>query len=317
MKIGWIGFHYEGLLAFENILKLGYKIEIFLTLKKENLVKKSGYSNAYEFYCKKYNIPVIYVENVNNPEIASLLKKMKLDVIFVIGWGQILSSTLLKIPKYGMIGAHASLLPENKGSAPINWSIIKGEPKTGNSLIKLNPGVDEGDIIDQQEFDITPFDTCKTLYDKVAETNKIMIQKALESLVLGKLLTHPQLKIRGTVLPRRKPSDGKIDWSKNSYEIYNFIRALTEPYPGAFSYIAGEKWIIWNASLIPLTNLNEYKHGQIIGQVINNKEEACGKLIACENGFIIIHSMQNTNYQLISGYELAHYQFKSNFFTND
>ena len=317
MRIGWIGFHYEGLSSFENLLDLGYRIEIFITLKEENLLRKSGYSKDYESYCKKYSIPVYYVENINSQEAEILMLKYDLDICFVIGWGQIINDKLLKIPKYGMIGAHASLLPENKGSAPINWSIIKGESKTGNTLIKLNPGVDEGDIIDQIEIDITPFDTCKTLYDKVSDTNKVMIQRALENYAQGTLFSKKQPKTTSEVLPRRRPSDGNIDWSKESYEIFNFIRALTEPYPGAYTYLDGEKWIIWNTSLLPYIKSGIFKPGQIIGPVVNNKKEACGSLVACGDGFIIIHEMQNETGQKFSGYDLAQFKFKSKFFVNE
>jgi methionyl-tRNA formyltransferase len=168
------------------------------------------------------------------------------NVLCVIGWSQILSAEALQTADT-VIGAHASLLPEGKGSAPINWALIKGMTRTGNTLIRLSEGVDEGDILAQREFEISDEDTCATLYDKVAETNASMLVEVLGQIRDGTLRPTPQPKIDEPLWPRRRPEDGLIDWTQGSRQVYNFVRALTRPYPGAFSYINGRKVIVWHA----------------------------------------------------------------------
>ena len=284
MKFGWVGFHLEGIPALEAVLASGAPVAAVLTLKPEVAASRSGAAD-YGPACRRFGVPLHFVTSVNDPESRALLEG--LDVVFVIGWSQILSPETLATARLGMIGAHASLLPKNRGSAPINWALIRGERVTGNSLIWLAEGVDAGDIIDQTEFQISPYDTCGTLYDRVAASNRDMIMRALPQLLRGERVGTPQPRSNGgggsAVLPRRRPADGLIDWDQEACAIYNFIRALTKPYPGAFGWLDGRRWTVWRAGLLPAA----LSHGAAPGDVPHRRtppaasEDACAPA-ACE-----------------------------------
>ena len=185
MNIVWIGCHEEGLLAFEKVLEDGYCVSAFITLNEETFSKRSGGSRGYKAICEQYCVDYHMVSTIKNEESHQIIDNYKPDLLVVLGWSEILPEYLLKIPTIGTVGTHAALLPHNRGSAPINWAIIKGEKKTGNTLMWLSKQVDAGEIIDQMEFPITLYDTCKTLYEKVAKTNAIMLVRLISNLNNG------------------------------------------------------------------------------------------------------------------------------------
>jgi methionyl-tRNA formyltransferase len=316
MKIGWIGFHMEGVPAFESVLKNGYNIEALITLNKKEKTKKSGIGN-YEEICQKYDVPIYRVSNINSDNSIEILNELSLDIVFVIGWSQIIGKQAMNKVSIGMIGAHASLLPNNKGSAPVNWSIIKGDTKTGNTLIWFDEKVDRGDIIDQREIIITKYDTCNSVYKKVAFTNKDMILEVLPKLLSGDKPGYPQPEIEEDLLPRRRPEDGLINWNQSKEDVYNFIRALTRPYPGAFSILLGEKWYIWEASLIDFDFDIDAEPGEIVGKMVSPNEKACGILVACENGIINLLELENEKGEILNGQELSESKWEGLVFKNE
>ena len=213
MKFGWIGFHREGLPALQGVLERGYRVEAVLTLRPDLAAKRSGATDYWTF-CRELGVPLHEVANINDQASLELLRGRDLDIVFVIGWTQIVRSPALRLARIGMIGAHASLLPRNRGRAPINWTLIRGEQQTGNSLIWLAEGVDRGDIIDQTVIPITPYDTCESLYHQVATSNRDMILRVLPQLMIGKRPGRPQPHTDEPELPGRRPEDGLLDWSK-------------------------------------------------------------------------------------------------------
>jgi methionyl-tRNA formyltransferase len=306
MKFGWVGFHMEGIPALEAVLASGAPVAAVLTLKPEVAASRSGAAD-YGPVCRRFGVPLHFVTSINDPESRTLLEG--LDVVFVIGWSQILSPETLATARLGMIGAHASLLPKNRGSAPINWALIRGERVTGNSLIWLAEGVDAGDIIDQTEFQISPYDTCGTLYDRVAASNRDMIMRALPQLLRGERVGTPQPHSNGgggsAVLPRRRPADGLIDWDQEACAIYNFIRALTKPYPGAFGWLDGRRWTVWRAGLLPTMLSHGVPAGHVLGPVVSPVDQACGQAVACAGGAITLLEVAGDDGTVYSGRRLA------------
>jgi len=228
MKIVWVGFHVEGLPALRGLLEQGVPVAAVLTLQPEQAAKRSGVGD-YETLCTEFRVPLHKIKNINDEASVSLLRAVAPDVVFVIGWSPIVRGEALRTARLGMIGAHASLLPHHRGRAPINWALINGATETGNSLIWLAENVDEGDLIAQTRFAITHYDTCATLYDKVAASNREMILHVLPQLAGGEHPGRPQPHLDEPLLPGRKPEDGLIDWSQPSQQVYNFIRALVRP----------------------------------------------------------------------------------------
>ncbi|HLH31561.1 MAG TPA: methionyl-tRNA formyltransferase [Terriglobia bacterium] len=287
MKFGWIGFHVEGLPALRAAVRAGYRLEAVVTLDQNAAAKRSG-AAAYDKVCEALGVPLYTVSDINAPSSIALLERLDFDVTFVIGWTQLLKSEALRTAKFGMVGAHASLLPRLRGRAPINWALIRGETQTGNTLMWLADGVDTGEIIDQTTIPISPYDTCNTLYEAVAESNKTMICRLMQNLTEGRRPGRPQPVTDEQLLCGRKPSDGLIDWQLDSWRIYNFVRALTRPYPGAFAFLDEKQILIWRCASLPAAAYPGKLPGQIIGPMYSAAESACGQVVACREGAVAL-----------------------------
>lgn len=315
MRIVWVGCHEEGIVAFKNTLERGRNVSAFITLDEHAFSKRSAGSRKYQSYCEKYQVPYYMVESIKGEQAYELIVENKPDLLVVLGWSEILPERILKIPTIGTIGTHASLLPHNRGSAPINWAIIHGEKVTGNTMMWLAKDVDAGDIIDQIAFPITVYDTCKTLYDQVAVTNATMLEKLIDNLEKG-IISSALVKNETDepILPRRRPKDGVIHWNQKGYQIYDFIRALTKPYPGAYSYLNGEKWLIWEATLLPLSSTtNGLKPGEILGNSYSFCHETNGILVGTESEILLVTEMENSTGDILSGVGLNDLKLRGTF----
>ena len=231
---------------------------------------------------KKNNIPVIVLKN-GMKGANEAAAKLNPDIILVAGWYYMIPDEILKVPKYGCLGLHASLLPKYSGNAPVNWAIINGEKKTGITLFYFARGVDNGDIVGQRAFKIGKNDDCKTVYDKAMQAGVLLLRKYIPLLEKGKAPRYSQDEKKRTVFPARSPKDGLVDWNQGSKKIYDWIRAQTSPYPGAFTFLKGKKVIIWKAKL---TNIKAglKKPGNILA--ISKK----GILISTKDNPILITS---------------------------
>lgn len=315
MNIVWIGCHEEGIKAFKTVLESGKSVKAFITLDETTFAKRSAGSREYRDYCEKYNVAYYVVDTIKGEKAYELITNCKPDILVVLGWSEILPERLLNIPSIGTVGTHASLLPHNRGSAPINWAIIRGEHITGNTMMWLDKTVDTGEIIDQLEIPITIYDTCRSLYAQVAETNAKMLVKLITDLENGR---RPSSAIKNEIdepiLPRRRPKDGLIDWNQKGKKVYDFIRALTKPYPGAFSFLNGEKWLIWEAALLPVSSkLNGLEPGEILGNSYSFNISANGILVGTEKEMLLVTVMENSKGELFSGPEINDLELKGTF----
>ncbi len=245
-RIVFVGCVEEGKACLGEILDAGGNVIAILTFTDELAQKTSG-AVRFEDLAEAHNISLHKVRSTNTPEAVSLLRQMQPDVIFVIGWTRLVSSDVLAIPKLGCIGMHASRLPKYRGRAPVNWAIINNEEISANTMLLLDEGVDTGDILLQKVFPISLADTCKTVYEKVATAGREMIREIMPFLDSGQLPRKPQQHDQATIMPKRTPEDGRIDWNKSAFELFNWIRALTHPYPGAFAFLKEKKIIVWQA----------------------------------------------------------------------
>jgi methionyl-tRNA formyltransferase len=309
VKFAWVGFHAEGLAALQALLDARAPIAAVLTLKPELAAKRSG-AVDYTPVSAEYGVPLHYIAGINEPDAFQILQDIAPDVLFVIGWHQIVRPPVLRLARRGLIGAHASFLPHNRGSAPINWAIMRGEREAGNTLMWLAEGVDEGDIIAQRTFPISPYDSAATLYARVAATNREMLLELLPRLLAGERPGRPQERGTEPVLPRRRPADGRITWDCPAGRVYDFIRALTRPYPGAFSSLEGKQWWIWEAALPPDRG-PVGEPGEVLGPVLSPAPsgEACGQLVACGSGAVILLEVEDDAGTRLRGQALSEQQW--------
>lgn len=303
MRFAWIGMHAEGLPALEALLAAGAPVQAVFTLTPELAAKRSG-SADYRPLCRRFGVPLYFVPDINATSAQAILRALAPDVVFVIGWHQFVRPETLRLARLGMIGAHASVLPHNRGSAPINWALIRGERETGVTLFWLAEDPDAGEIIDQTVFPITPWDTAATLYQRVACETRVMLLRLVPKLLAGERPARPQPPSDEPPLRRRRPADGRIDWTLPSTAVYDFVRALTRPFPGAFSTLDGVTWRIWQAALPPPAAAVAVP-GEILGPVVSPVAEACGQLVACGEGAIIVLEMESEDGQVLRGRELS------------
>ena len=194
------------------------------------------------------NIPVYEIDSRKGKKLIDhklIIKDLKPDVIFALGWYYMIPKLIREIPKYGAWGIHASLLPKYAGGAPLVWAIINGEKETGVTLFKLSSGVDDGDIILQEKIVIGENDSIAQVYEKATIASKKIMIMALKKTKTITFVKQDKEKIE--IYPQRKPEDGLINWSWDKKRIKDFIRAQSKPYPGAFTIIKGKKIIIHDA----------------------------------------------------------------------
>ena len=248
-RIIFIGSVEIGLTILEAIYKVTHVHSIF-TLPLDKASKTSGFVD-FEPVAKKYNSVLMRTDNINSPENISIIKKISPDLIITAGWQRLISKEILDIPLLGTVGFHSSLLPKFRGRAPVNWAIILGEKETGITMFYLTPEADNGDIIAQESFEILLNDDCNTVYKKSAQAGAYLISKYLDLILEGKA---PRIHNPATsypAYPKRTPQDGEIDFNRSSIEIYNFVRALTKPYPGAYYFNSqGEKILVWKLGIL-------------------------------------------------------------------
>jgi methionyl-tRNA formyltransferase len=245
-RIVFVGVHREAALPLRFLVDSGARLVGLVTMRETSMERVSGAVDLAPIVAPR-SVPVLRVRNVNHAKCASWIADRQPDLILVVGWTQLLKEPLLRLPKVACLGFHASLLPRYRGRAPINWALIHDERRTGNTMIVLAPGADEGDIVAQRSFEITDRDDCATLYDKVAESEVDMLRWFLDRLPSGEVVPRPQDDSEATVMPKRTPEDGEIDWSWEARRVFNWVRAQTHPYPGAFTWSDGRKVWIWRA----------------------------------------------------------------------
>jgi methionyl-tRNA formyltransferase len=189
-------------------------------------------------------IPVYQPAKIRAPEIEEQLRTLAPDVIAIIAYGQIIPSRLLSIPRLGWINLHASLLPKYRGAAPIQWAIANGETVTGNTTMRIDAGMDTGEMLLQQELAIGLNETSPELSARLAEAGAALMVETLNDLQFGKLMSRPQDSEGVSYAPILKREDGRIDWGKSAQEIYNHMRGFT-PWPGAFTDFRGQTCHVW------------------------------------------------------------------------
>jgi len=189
------------------------------------------------------NIPLYLVNKDSNlASYENLIKEINPDIILVLGWYYIVPKSIMQIPKYGACGIHASLLPKYAGWAPLVWAMINGEEKTGVTFFQFDDSFDGGDIITQKSFNIGMEDTIKEVYSKAVNKSAEILLDTLPKIDTLKFKKQDKSKLE--FWDKRRPEDGEIDFEKSSKEIFNLIRAQSEPYPGAFFRTKDGKKII-------------------------------------------------------------------------
>jgi methionyl-tRNA formyltransferase len=198
-------------------------------------------SSPVKQFASARGIELLQPRNIrHNPELENRLRALVPDAIIVVAYGRLVPPWMLALPRHGNLNLHASLLPKYRGAAPIQWAIANGEIETGVTSMRIDEGLDTGDILLQESIPIAPDQTAIGLSPMLAELGAQVMLRTLALLEKGALQATPQDASRATLAPILVREDGRIDWQRTAFEIYNRWRGFT-PWPGAFCFLRGKK----------------------------------------------------------------------------
>jgi methionyl-tRNA formyltransferase len=194
---------------------------------------------------RERGLPVFTPESVNTPEWRERIAALQPDLILSVYYRHMIGTRILALPRLGAWNLHGSLLPGYRGRAPINWAILHGEPRIGMTLHRMVKSADAGAVVDQEGVDLSPRDTAEQAFRKVLPCARRVLARQIDALLMGTATETPQDEAKATYFGGRKPEDGRIAWTQTSAQIFNLIRAVTDPYPGAFTEVGGARLMVW------------------------------------------------------------------------
>jgi UDP-4-amino-4-deoxy-L-arabinose formyltransferase/UDP-glucuronic acid dehydrogenase (UDP-4-keto-hexauronic acid decarboxylating) len=266
MKTVVFAYHNMGLTGLDALSRHGYDIAAVFT--HEDDPGENCWFGSVKNWAGQKGITVYTTEEVNAPQWIAKIAAIDPDVIFSFYYRRMICREILALPGVGAFNLHGSYLPHYRGRCPVNWVIINGEKQTGVTLHYMIEKPDAGDIVGQKPVAIDSSDTAKTLYDKLCGAAKDLLDEVLPLVKKGQIPRQKQDLNQGSYYGGRRPEDGRIDWKKSADEIYNLIRGVTEPYPGAFASLDNdEKIIIWWGE--PAVSNEAFMPGKLI---INDKD---------------------------------------------
>jgi len=271
-----------GYRCLEDLIKQKANIVGVFTLEDKLTENVSGFVPFDEITALN-KISLFKIAKISDTENVQRLRELKPNIIFVIGFSQLIPKEILELPSNGCIGMHPTLLPAHRGRAPIPWAIINGLKKTGSTMFYLDEDVDSGQIICQVEYVVDNDETASTLYNKMIKAFVQLMRENFPLLVQGNAPKVKQDKSKASYWAKRTPKDGLIDWNNSAYEIWTLVRATTHPYPGAFTRSNGKKLVIWSADLLEVHKGNP-------GKVVSSKDN--GFVVGCGQGSIVVKTVQ-------------------------
>lgn len=287
-------YHDIGCAGIEALLAAGYDIAAVFTHADDP--KENNFYGSVAQLCARNGIAVHAPEDANHPLWVERIAKLNPDFIFSFYYRNLLSEPVLATARHGAFNLHGSLLPKYRGRAPANWVLVNGETETGVTLHRMVKRADAGAILAQQTVSIERSDTGLSLHAKLRDAASNLLRDALPQLAQGKLTESAQDESQATCFGRRSAADGKIDWKKPAEQLFNLVRAVTQPYPGAFCAVGEHKLIVWQADVV------KGNEGLAPGRVIsvNPLRIACG-----EDSLVVKFGQRNDNGLYLAGPSLA------------
>lgn len=284
MKILFLGNHNVGIQAIKALLDAENEI-IGVVAHPEDPEDGVIYESLFEF-CTVLKLNVVRGQ-ISDPKIYRFIKELNFDLIWVTDYRYLIPSDILKLPPYGSINLHPSLLPKFRGRAPINWAILRGEKILGLSAHFIDIGIDTGPIIKQVKYTLSRNEDVGDALSKLMPIYYDLTKKVIQMITTGKVRTIKQNHSLATTFKARKPDDGLINWDNKAEDIVNLIRAVSKPYPGARAVINNNSYIFWKAKLLN-NKVKNFKYPFVYN-------EKTGLYINCRVGNIKITEFNLTN----------------------
>ena len=276
MRTVWVSFDTIGRDCLVTAAGVGANIVGMVTLPGPVDPDRSGQCSFVEVG-SSVGAVVIESVDINAPETVAAVAALQPELLFVIGWSQLLREPILALAPRGAFGMHPTLLPRHRGRAPIPWAILSGLATTGVTLFEIpDAHADSGAIVGQVEVTIAPDETATTLFERLAAAHVELIRTLVPRILDGTAPRLPQDERRSSAWPKRTPADGIIDWETRAPYLYDWVRAQTRPYPGAFTFLGDEKVVVWSARPV------DGALAAVPGTVVEQRSE--GPVVACGGG---------------------------------
>lgn len=285
MRSALVGAVESSAVVLRTLVRLGHPPVAVVTLP---LAKAGRHSDFFDLrpIASAANVPVIEAPQLNAPEVVARLRGLALDHLFIMGWSQIARAEILACAHRGTIGLHPAPLPELRGRGVLPWTILLDRRRTAMSLFWMDEGVDSGDLLAQEPFDVDEDETAASLMAKHLAALERILDATVPALAAGAAPRRPQDHRRASWCAKRVPADGLIDWSRDGREVWTLIRAVGEPYPGAFTFAQDRPLVVWRAGWVA-----DAPYVGLPGQVQALGEDG-SVLVACRSGFVRLHVVQ-------------------------
>jgi len=296
MRTVWVSFDTIGRDCLEAAAEVGAEIVGVVTLPGPIDPNRSGQC-AFDDVAARFDAALIETRDVNALETLNEIRKVEPELIFVVGWSQLVHEPFLALASEGVFGMHPTLLPRHRGRAPIPWAILSGLARTGVTLFEIvDPTADSGAIVGQVEVPVSAEETATSLFASLAAAHVALIRELVPQLLERSAPRVPQDAKRASSWPKRSPADGIIDWETRAPYLYDWVRAQTRPYPGAFTFLGDEKVIVWGARPVDLAG------PAAAGTVVALREER--PVVACGEGALLLEEFE-TSAELAVGVRLG------------
>ncbi|HHK8798359.1 TPA: bifunctional UDP-4-amino-4-deoxy-L-arabinose formyltransferase/UDP-glucuronic acid oxidase ArnA [Escherichia coli] len=249
MKTVVFAYHDMGCLGIEALLAAGYEISAIFT-HTDNPGEKAFYGSVARLAAER-GIPVYAPDDVNHPLWVERIAQLSPDVIFSFYYRHLICDEILQLAPAGAFNLHGSLLPKYRGRAPLNWVLVNGETETGVTLHRMVKRADAGAIVAQLRVAIAPDDIAITLHHKLCHAARQLLEQTLPAIKHGNILEIAQRENEATCFGRRTPDDSFLEWHKPASVLHNMVRAVADPWPGAFSYVGNQKFTVWSSRVHP------------------------------------------------------------------
>jgi methionyl-tRNA formyltransferase len=247
LRLVVFGYHTIGYRCLKELLDRGEEVRAVVTHRDDP--REQVWFESVVDLAQAAGVPVLSPITPNQPACIEAIAALRPDLILSFYYRRLLCKELLAIPCLGGINLHGSLLPKYRGRAPVNWVLVNGETRTGATLHYMTEDADAGDVIAQRVVDIAFEDTALTLFEKVSQAAVELLRETFPLIKAGVAPRTPQDSSQATYFGGRTPNDGRIDWGRPALSLYNLVRAVTTPYPGAFTHFGGKKLYVWSARL--------------------------------------------------------------------
>jgi methionyl-tRNA formyltransferase len=244
-------YHDVGVRCLKVLLSAGIEVPLVVTTQDDP--NETQWFASAAVTAAEYGLPLITPSDVNTPELERTVAQLRPDFVFSFYFRSMIGAPLLNTARLGALNIHGSFLPGYRGRAPVNWAILHGEPQTGATLHYMTDRADAGDIVDQLAVPILQDDEARDVFNKVTFAAELILARSLPGLINGTAPRVPQRLEAGKYFGRRRPEDGRIDWTRTAPEIHNLVRAVAPPFPGAFGDVDGERWMVHKTRVEPRT----------------------------------------------------------------